>query len=205
MEFRQNAVWYDRWMARPPLEDAEGPLNVLTGGTGAHAVELLDVVYDELRALAGGYLRHQRASHTLQPTALVHEAYLRVVDRTGSPLESRAHFSALCAIAMRCILTDYARRRRAAKRGGERERVGLTDLDASNQESVIDAVALDDALTELARRDERQARIVEYRYFGGMTVLEVAEVLGVSRSTVEDDWRMARAWLRVQLRETEDP
>ena len=191
-------------MPRPTLEQAQGPLSGLTRGTGSVPAVLLDLVYDELRALAGGYLRHQRQAHTLQPTALVHEAYLRVVDRTGAPIESRAHFSALCAVAMRCILADHARRRRAAKRGGDRERVGLTDLDVPKERPPIDALALDEALSELARRDERQARVVEYRYFGGMTVPEVAEVLGVSRTTVEDDWRMARAWLRVQLREADE-
>lgn len=188
---------------QPSVAQASRPLTVLTGGTGASAAALLERVYDELRALAGGYLRRQAPGHTLQPTALVHEAYLRVADRAGSSFESRAHFSALCAVAMRCILADHVRRRQAAKRGGVRERVGLTDLDVPGDRPPVDALALDEALTELARRDERQARVVEYRYFGGLTVLEVAEVLGVSRSTVEDDWRMARAWLRVQLKESD--
>jgi RNA polymerase sigma factor (TIGR02999 family) len=189
---------------QPSVEQASLPLTVLTGGTGACAAALLERVYDELRSLAGGYLRRQEQGHTLQPTALVHEAYLRVADRSGSSFESRAHFSALCAVAMRCILADHARRRQAAKRGGDRERVALTDLDVPKDRPPVDALALDEALTELARRDERQARVVEYRYFGGLTVPEVAEVLGVSRSTVEDDWRMARAWLRVHLRETDE-
>lgn len=188
---------------QPSVAQASRPLTVLTGGTGASAAALLERVYDELRALAGGYLRRQAQGHTLQPTALVHEAYLRVADRSGSSFEGRAHFSALCAVAMRCILSDHARRRQAAKRGGVHERVGLTDLDVPGNRPPVDALALDEALTELARRDERQARVVEYRYFGGLTVLEVAEVLGVSRSTVEDDWRMARAWLRVQLKESD--
>lgn len=195
---------YNGLMSQPAVQDAIRPLTALTGGTGVQADELLQLVYDELRALAGRYLRRDRAAHTLQPTALVHEAYVRVTDRTGARYKSRAHFSALCAVAMRCILTDHARRRRTAKRGGDRRRVVLSDVDVPQARPAVDALALDEALSELARRNERHARVVEYRYFGGMTVEEVAETLEVSRSTVEDDWRMARAWLRVQLRETDE-
>ncbi len=190
-------------MSRPPFEVASEALAVLTGGDVSAAARLMDVVYEELRALAGGYFRDRPGAHTLQPTALVHEAFLRVAERTGAEYEDRSHFAAVCAVAMRGILADHVRRRRAKKRGGDWKRVSLTGVvtpaagDAVDGTDVLD---LDEALTELARRSERQARIVEYRYFSGMTVDDVARVLGVSRSTVEEDWRMARAWLMVQLR-----
>jgi len=186
-------------MPAPPREDAAAALAILTHGDSIAAAQLMEQVYAELRGLAGQYFRGQRQDHTLQPTALVHEAFARVAAATGAHLESRAHFTALCAIAMRNILADHARRRRAVKRGGGRKRVTLADVGAP-VEAEIDALDLDQALTELQERSERQARIVEYRYFSGMSVPEIVEVLGVSRSTVENDWRMARAWLTVRLR-----
>ena len=158
----------------------------------------MELVYAELRDLAGRYFQGQRANHTLQPTALVHEAFARVATKTGAHLESRAHFTALCAIAMRNILADHARRRHAAKRGGGQQRTTLAGV-GTPAGSEVDALDLDAALTELEQRSERQARIIEYRFFSGMSVPDVALVLGVSRSTVESDWRMARAWLTVRL------
>jgi len=187
-------------MRRCAPEKASEALAVLTGGDESAAARLMDVVYDELRALAGSYFRARPGAHTLQPTALVHEAFVRVAERTGAVYEDRAHFSAICAVAMRGILADHARRRRARKRGGDWKRVGLTDVVTPSGGHPVDALALDELLCELAQRSQRQARIVEYRYFSGMSVEEVARVLGVSRSTVEEDWRMARAWLMVQLR-----
>ena len=189
-------------MADSQRQDVTEALAALTGGDASAAVHLMDAIYDELRALAGSYFRGQPAAHTLQPTALVHEAFLKVAARTGQHYEDRAHFFAVCAVAMRGILADSARRRRAAKRGGDGDwqRVTLENVDASSGSTGgIDALALDEALTELAAQSETQARIVEYRFFAGMTEAEVARVMGVSRSTVQEHWRSARAWLMVQL------
>jgi RNA polymerase sigma factor (TIGR02999 family) len=184
-----------------PRTDVTEALAALTGGDESAAAHLLDFVYEELRALAGSYFRDQPGEHTLQPTALVHEAFLKVTARTGVVYEDRAHFFALCAVAMRHVLTAHARRRGGAKRGGDDwQRVAVEQVEAAPGGEPMDAVALDEALTELAARSERQARIVEYRFFSGMTIDDIARVLDVSRSTVEADWRMARAWLGVQLR-----
>ena len=156
----------------------------------------LPAVYAELRALAASYFRG-RGSHTLQPTALVHEAFLRLHQHAGQ-VTDRAHFFAIAATAMRQVLIDHARRRRALKRGGaERERVTLSNLAAF--ESPVDLVALDDLLTKLAALDGRQARLVELRFFAGMTEEETAEVLGVSLRTVQKEWRKAKAWLLAEL------
>jgi RNA polymerase sigma factor (TIGR02999 family) len=159
----------------------------------------MDVVYEPLRALAGGYFRSESASHTLQPTALVHEVFLRVVDQRDAVWNDRAHFLAVCAIAMRGILVDHARAKAALKRGGERERVPLDSGLALGTEDEVDLLDLEEHLTLLATLNERQARIVECRCFSGMTVPEVAEVLGVSARTVNEDWAVARAWLSVRL------
>ncbi|MHC5114553.1 MAG: ECF-type sigma factor [Planctomycetota bacterium] len=163
------------------------------------ARRLMPVVYEQLRALAGSYFRNQPREHTLQPTALVHEAFLKLVDNTGVSWRGRAHFFATCARAMRQILTDHARRSGAAKRGGDRARLTLTGRFASDHEQPLDIVMLDELLTGLADRSERQAHIVEYRFFAGMTMEEVACALGVSLTTVEKDWRVARAWLGAEL------
>jgi RNA polymerase sigma factor (TIGR02999 family) len=190
-------------MPAPARQDVTQALAALTDGDDDAAAQLMDLIYEELRSLAGSYFRGQPGAHTLQPTALVHEAFVKVTDRTGLRFNDRAHFFAICAVTMRGILADHARRRRAAKHGGDRERVSLENVGTpARRDGVdeIDALALDEALTELAARSERQARIVEYRFFAGMTVDEITRVLGVSRSTVEEDWRMARAWLTVQLR-----
>ncbi len=185
----------------PPRADVTEALAALSGGDASDAARLMDLIYDELRVLAGSYFRGQPAAQTLQPTALVHEAFLKMAERTGARYEDRAHFFAVCAVAMRGILADHARRRRASKRGGDRERVPLSGIETpgGGPGAEIDALALDEALDALAERSARHARIVEYRFFSGMTVDEVAQVLGVSRSTVEEDWRLARAWLSVRL------
>jgi len=163
---------------------------------------LLPLVYDELRALAASYFVRQSAGHTLQPTALVHEAYLRLAGNESIEWQSRAHFMAVAARAMRQILINHARDKAAAKRGGDRQRVTLEQavtprIDDGRE---IDLLALDMALQNLARLSERQARIVELRFFGGLTIDETAHVLGVGTTTVEDDWRLARAWLARQLK-----
>lgn len=187
-------------MTQPLNQDVAGALATLTGGDESAAARLMDAIYGELRALAGSYFRGQPAAHTLQPTALVHEAFVKVAARTGQHYESEAHFFAICAVAMRGILADYARRRRADKRGGDWQRVGIENVDALGGAGAIDPLALDDALDELAKRSRRQARVVEYRFFAGMSEMQIGEVLDVSRSTVQEDWRSARAWLIVQLR-----
>lgn len=157
------------------------------------------VVYEPLRALAQGYFRNQPASHTLQPTALVHEVFLRVVDQKDAAWKDRAHFLAVCAKAMRGILVDHARAKGAQKRGGERERVPLDSALALTKADEVDLLDLEEHLALLATLNERQARIVECRCFSGMTIPEVAEALGVSPRTVDDDWSMARAWLGARL------
>lgn len=165
---------------------------------------LIPLVYDDLRALAAGYLRRERPDHTLQPTAVLHDAYLRLVEKTHPRWEGRVHFFAAAAQAMRRILVDHARERRAAKRGGAAERISLdaeTPVAAPGAESpfLADLLDLDSALERLAALDGRKARGVELRYFGGLTESEAAEVLGVSPATVRLDLRLARAWLLAAL------
>jgi RNA polymerase sigma factor (TIGR02999 family) len=167
---------------------------------------LLPRVYDELRTLAASHMRRERADHTLQPTALVHEVFLRLIHLPVGTVQDRLHFYALAAQAMRRILADHARRARAAKRGGGAAGVPVDMADeagmiASDQGGVA-ADDLDTLIEDLARLDPRQARVVELRFFGGLTVEETAEVLGVSPVTVKRDWMVARAWLHRELRGT---
>lgn len=163
--------------------------------------QVIDHVYKELRRRAAGYLKNERREHTLQPTALVHETFIKLVDKREIKWQDRNHFLAVAAQAMRRILVDHARSRKRDKRGGENEDLPLDDAtQASSDRHQIDLVALDEALKNLATFDERQARIVELKYFGGMTLDEAADFLGVSRATVRRDWQIARAWLRRQLR-----
>jgi len=171
-------------------------------GDDAAAERLLPLVYAELRALAGSYFRHQRADHTLQPTALVHEAFVRLIDQTNAQWNDRSHFFAVAATAMRQILTDHARRHNADKRGGDWQKVGLDQAAAAGSDSdrdEIDIVALDEALTRLQALDARKHRIVELRFFGGLSVDDAATLMGVSKTTAESDWRAARAWLSAEL------
>ena len=162
---------------------------------------LLPLVYDQLRAVAARALHAERPDHTLQPTALVHEAYLRLVDQRA-PWRDRAHFFAIAAQAMHRILVDYARAHRASKRGGSAARVSLDETNDGPAERVVeldDVLEIDEALAELAALDPLEARIVELRYFGGLTIEESAEALNVSPATVKREWRMARAWLYRRL------
>jgi RNA polymerase sigma factor (TIGR02999 family) len=168
-------------------------------GDRAAIDRVIPLVYDELRRLAGGYLRNQAPGHTLQPTALVHEAYLRLADRSQPDWRDRAHFFGLAATIMRQILVDHARSKGAAKRGGERARVEFKETLDYSDEKASDLVVLDDALKGLAAFDERKARTLELRYFGGLSVEETAEVLGTSEATVGRDTRYAEAWLRREL------
>ena len=171
-------------------------------GDAAAAAALTPLVYAELRALAAGYLRWERVNHTLQPTDLVHEAFLRLAGRVGRSTE-RSHFLALAAVAMRNVLVDHARRRRAAKRGGGAERWSVTlimDEEALPDRHQGEVLELDDLLKRLALLDARRGKVVELKVFAGMTNEEIAEVLDVSRSTVSDDWTVAKAWLAAELR-----
>ena len=169
---------------------------------GDHAVldALLPAVYDELRRLAANYLRRERASHTLQPTALVHEAYIRLVDQTRVEWQNRAHFFGVAAQMMRRILVDHARSQAAEKRGGDAQKLSLDEnIDVSAMRP-SELVALDEALERLAELDPQKSRLVELRFFGGLSVEETAEVLGVSAPTVKRQWRMAKAWLYGQVK-----
>ncbi len=162
-------------------------------------------VYAELRALAALYLHRERNNHTLQPTALVHEAYLKLVGQTRVDCHGRAHFLAIAAKAVRQILVDHARRHRAAKRGGNRHRIALDENLAIESRRDVDLLALDDGLTKLAALDPRQAQMVELRFFGGLSIAEVARVMGTSKRSVEREWTMVRAWLRRELGRTDGP
>src|ERR1044072_8528923 len=173
----------------------------LTDGDRGVLDDLLPVVYGELRRLAASYLRKERVGHTLQPTALVHEAYMRLVDQTQVQWQTRAHFFGVAAQMMRRILVDHARAHEAEKRGGEFQKLSLDEnLDAAGAERDVNLVALDDALNRLAEMDPQKSKIVELRFFGGLSVEETAEVLGVSAPTVKRQWRMAKAWLYGQVK-----
>jgi RNA polymerase sigma-70 factor (ECF subfamily) len=161
------------------------------------------LIYNELHDLAHHYLRGERSGHTLQTTALVHEAYLRLIQQGPFQTENRAHFIAVAAKLMRQVLVDYARSYRAAKRGPDC-RVEFDEALEQPQRRAVDVLALDDALTELAKHDEQQARIVELRFFGGLTVDETAAILGVSPATIGRDWSMAKAWLSREMRRGDD-
>ncbi len=164
--------------------------------------QLLPLVYDELRRIATDYLSHERSDHTLQPTALVHEAYLRLVNQRTAGWNDRAQFFGVAAKAMRRILVDRARMHKAAKRGGGAAKLELDEAVANFEERAMDLVALDEALEKLAEIDERKARVVELRFFGGLTAPEAAKVLDCPLRTIERDWTLAKAWLRAEISET---
>jgi RNA polymerase sigma factor (TIGR02999 family) len=174
-----------------------------SNGDRAALDKLMPLVYDELHRLAHRYMSRERPDHTLQTTALVHEAYLRLVDQTKVRWQNRAHFFGIAAHVMRQILMQHARRHHAAKRGGARSSVSLEDAVGLSNEPAVDLIALDEALTSLAAYDSQKSRIVELRFFGGLTVDETAEVLGLSPRTVKREWRVAKAWLYNQLRNAE--
>jgi RNA polymerase sigma factor (TIGR02999 family) len=159
---------------------------------------LIPLVYGELHDLAVHYMRAERGDHTLQPTALVHEAYLRLVDQRQASWQNRSHFFGIAAQAMRRILVDHARRKRAAKREGG-ERITLDESVAESPERSVDMLALDEALERLAALDPRQARVVELRYFGGLDIEQTAEAIGISPATVKRDWTFARAFLQREM------
>ncbi len=188
-------------------ENAENSRNITrmlkdwSGGNREALDELLPFVYTELHRQASRYLRRERHDHTLQTTALINEAYMKLIDQSEVEWQNRAHFFAIAAQTMRRILVDYARTRKREKRGGDDVKLQLDDaINVSTKEKSIDLVALDEALNRLAEFDERQAKVVELRYFSGMTEEETAEVLSISPATVRRDWNMAKAWLFHQLK-----
>jgi RNA polymerase sigma-70 factor, ECF subfamily len=190
-------------MERGPSPHPDHSISVLLtevrhGNRDAEAL-LLTQVYSELRKLARHYMRSERVNHTLQPTALVNEAYMRLMGEPGGSWQNRAHFFATAAQLMRHILVDHARARIASKRGGLQNQVTLVDDIVSTQEQSIDVLALHEALEKLAEFDPRQARVVELHSFSGLTFPEIAYVLDASERTVKRDWEMARAWLKIQL------
>ena len=185
-------------MADPRLTQALA--RAAEGHTGA-LDQVLPLVYDELRGLASAYMRRQQANHTLQPTALVNEVCARMLGPDAGVPESRGHFFAIAATAMRQVLATHARAKRSAKRQAEGHRVTLQGVPLGEHEDGIDAVDLDDALNELAEIDPRQARLVELRFLSGLTIDETAAAMKLSTATIEREWRVARAWLSTRLRE----
>lgn len=162
--------------------------------------ELMPLVYDELRRQASRYLRNERQGHTLQTTALIHEAYLKLIGINQIEWQNRNHFFAIASTAMRRILVDYARERKRDKRGGVAENLPLDEgLQISANEKSVDLIVLDEALSRLAKLDERQAKVVELKYFSGLSIDEIAEVLGIANSTVRLDWNLAKAWLKQEI------
>jgi len=174
-------------------------LGQLSAGNREVEAQLIPLVYGELRRLAARYMRFERGEHTLQPTALVNEAYIRLVQQPQVAWQSRAHFFATASRLMRRILVDHARARVAEKRGGMQNKVELDDSMLPLQERTLDVLILDEALDRLAKFDPRQARIIELHFFGGLSVAETALVLDVSERTVKRGWTMGRAWLRSEL------
>jgi RNA polymerase sigma-70 factor, ECF subfamily len=185
---------------KPPSPIEVTSLLVAWGNGDKQAMEqLMPLVYEELRRLASRHLGRERAGHTLQTTALVHEAYLRLVDQREADWQNRAHFFAVAAQMMRRILVDYARARRFAKRGGGARQVSLDEALVISDERAAEVVALDEALIALAEFDERKSNMVELRFFGGLSIEETAEVMGISPGTVMRDWTLAKAWLQREI------
>jgi len=176
----------------------------VAAGDRSNVDQLLAVMYEDLHALAARSLRGERADHTLQPTALVHEVYLRLIDQREVSWRDRNHFFALASEMIRRILVDHARAKRAAKRGGDGARLSLDHAEEQADEKGVDLVALDDALRELGEASPQQARVVEMRFFGGLTIEEIAEVLDVGKRTVDREWAHAKAWLFRKLHDAHE-
>src|SRR5687768_8464297 len=194
--YRELAVSYQ--MAAAPLNVTQLLIGWAKGDKDA-LDQLIPIVYDELRRQAARYLRRERVGHTLQTTALIHEAYLRLIDQKNVQWQNRAQFFGIAAQLMRRILVDHARTKKRAKRGGSDIRVSLADAEASVKAQELDVVALSEALDRLERIDEQQSKIVELRFFSGLTVEETAAVLDISPATVKRDWSMAKAWLHREI------
>jgi RNA polymerase sigma factor (TIGR02999 family) len=186
-------------MAMPAPQEVTQLLVAWSNGDSEALEKLIPLVYDDLRRLARNYMNRERAGHTLQTTALIHEAYLRLIEQKEVKWQNRAHFFAISAQLMRRILVSMARARQADKRGGETRQVSLDEAMVFSEERAADLVALDDAMNELAALDPRRCRVVELRHFGGLSVEETAEVLKVSPDTVMREWKRAKAWLYSEL------
>lgn len=199
----QKITWLAVPMSSGASEDVTQLLIALSGGAPDAMDQLVPLVYDELRGLAQRVLRGERRDQTLGATALVNEAYMRLVDQKRVHWQHRAHFFAVAAQLMRRILVDHARARRAAKRGGGQARVPLDDAVIAAEQQSGDLLALDEAMTRLAAFDAPQARIVELRFFGGLTIEETAEVVAASPATVKREWTLAKAWLRREVEQAE--
>jgi len=187
------------WMNASPQHEITRLLRAWSDGQQGAPDQLMPLVYAELHRLARSYMVRERGDHTLQTTALVHEAYLRLIDASAASFQDRAHFFGMCALLMRRILVDWARSHGASKRGGDWRPVQLDEALVVSPETEIDLVALDDALKALEVVDPRKSRVVELRFFGGLSVEETAAVLKVSVETVMRDWKLAKSWLRREL------
>ncbi|MCG3125058.1 MAG: hypothetical protein GIKADHBN_03574 [Phycisphaerales bacterium] len=181
-------------------------LRAADSGDRGHLDALMTAIYQDMRRLAAAHLQSERKDHTLSPTALVHEAYVKLLGQRNTDWKDRVHFFAIAARIIRRILLDHARAKAAEKRGGRTDRtmIRIGDREPAAPERDVDLIALDEALQELAVLDEQQARIVELRYFGGCTVEEIAELLNIGKRTVDRDWQAARAWLFVRLADDHD-
>jgi len=191
-------------MQEPTPSEVTRLLKDWGNGDSAALDQLMPIVYDELRRVAARYLRRERQDHTLQATALVNEAYLRLIDQNQVQWQNRAHFMGVAAQMMRRILVDHARTHNRVKRGGGAQKVSLDEAVALAEDRTEDLVELDDALKALAEFDERKSRVVEMRYFGGLSVEETAEVLKVSEITVARDWKLAKAWLYTTINDNRE-
>jgi RNA polymerase sigma factor (TIGR02999 family) len=179
-------------------------LRAVAGGDRRDLDALMGAIYADLRRLAVSHMQAERADHTLQPTALVHEAYLKLIDQRSTDWKDRMHFFAVASRIIRRILVDHARERLAEKRGGGRGRIPVEEAEHLVGAPGVDITALDEALDELAELDARQAQIVEMRFFGGLTIEEIAEVLSIGKRSVDREWQCARAWLYCRLADDED-
>ena len=184
-----------------PAPDVTLLLNKLAAGDQKAASELVPLVYEELRRLAARHLAHERSDHTLQTTALVHEAYVKLAGQKDAKWQNRAQFFGVASQAMRRILVDYARTKQRIRRGGKQQKVSLDDVSLVSSERTEEVLAVHESLSRLEALDARQARIVELRYFGGLTVEEIAEVVGISAKTVMRELNVAKAWLYGDLRD----
>jgi len=185
---------------KPTRTDVTLLLNEISGGNQNAAAALVSLLYDELHEIAARYLQHERRDHTLQATALVHEAYLRLVDQKNVEWKNRSHFFGVAAQLMRRILVDYARSHQAIKRGGSVPKISLDDAIVFSKEQPENLVALDQLLTRLSAVDSQQGQIVELRFFAGLSVEETAEIMDISPATVKRDWAMAKVWLARELK-----
>ncbi len=186
-------------MSKQETHDVTQILQDWRKGSTDAAERLFPLVYDELKRQARRYLSRERVNHTLQPTALVHEAYIKMIDQSSLALENRSHFFGIASRIMRQILVDHARAYNAEKRGGTAERFSIEDLDILPEQSAADLIELDDALKRLEAIDERKCRVVDMRFFGGLKDAEIAQVLGVTEKTVRRDWQFAKLWLLREL------